>query len=134
MAHFALLNDKDEVTSVIVIDNSIILDGEGIESESVGRAYICSTLGMSTPDKVFQTSYNSNFRKHYAGIGMVYDRHRDAFMAKQPYPSWTLNEEEMTWEPPIPPPESDDPHSWDESGQRWIPVGESNNGDTLFNL
>ena len=38
-----------------------------------------------------QTSYNHNFRKQYAGIGMIYDPVKDKFLAPQPYASWSLD-------------------------------------------
>jgi hypothetical protein len=38
-----------------------------------------------------QTSYNNNFRKQYAGIGMIYDPVKDKFLAQQPHASWSLD-------------------------------------------
>ena len=47
-----------------------------------------------------QTSYNHNFRKQYAGIGMVYDPVKNKFLAAQPYASWSLDDND-DWQAPI---------------------------------
>ena len=38
MAHFAVVNSENRVLEVIVISNDEILDGDGNESEALGRA------------------------------------------------------------------------------------------------
>ena len=35
-----------------------------------------------------------------------YLKNKDAFIAPQPFPSWTLNEETCLWEPPTPRPDN----------------------------
>ena len=47
-----------------------------------------------------QTSYNHNFRKQYAGIGMIYDPVKDKFLSQQPYASWSLDASD-DWQSPI---------------------------------
>ena len=47
-----------------------------------------------------QTSYNNNFRKQYAGIGMVYDPVKDKFLGQQPFASWSLDSND-DWQAPI---------------------------------
>ena len=47
-----------------------------------------------------QTSYNNNFRKQYAGIGMRYDASKDKFISRQPYASWSLDASD-DWQAPI---------------------------------
>jgi len=69
-----------------------------------------------------QTSYNGNFRKNYAGLGDTYDTTRDAFIAPQPYSSWTLNEDTCRWESPVPYPEDDKVYEWDEETTNWVEV------------
>ena len=59
-------------------------------------------------------------RKNYAGIGMVYDRERDAFRTSQPFNSWSLNEDSCVWEAPIPYPNDGDIYYWDEDKLEWI--------------
>lgn len=96
MAHFAELDNTNTVTRVIVVDNNDILDADGNESEEVGKQF-CQQFGAGP---WVQTSYNGNFRKNYAGIGSTYDPVRDAFIPKQPFPDWVLDEETCRWRPP----------------------------------
>lgn len=70
MAHFAEVNETNEVIEVIVINNDSVDNLPFPESEPVGQAFIAS-LGIT--GYWLQTSYNGNFRGHYAGIGYKYD-------------------------------------------------------------
>jgi hypothetical protein len=108
MAHFAQLDDNNTVIWVTCIDNEIITDENGNESEELGIKHIHDTIPNSTNYKWKQTSYNNNFRGRYAGIGFSYDEELDAFIGPQIYPSWTLNVDTFCWEPPVPKPEVDE--------------------------
>ena len=77
MAHFARI-DENIVREVIVIDNADCGGGEFPESEPIGQAFIAS-IGLE--GFYAQTSYNSNFRGTYAGIGFTYDSDLDEFVA-----------------------------------------------------
>lgn len=66
-----------------------------------------------------QTSYNSNIRKNFAGIGSIYDSTKDAFYSPQPYSSWTLNETTCSWQPPVAYPTDNKAHEWDEETKSW---------------
>lgn len=70
MAHFAEINDTQIVVQVIVIDNAEVDNLPFPESEPIGQAFIAS-LGLV--GEWLQTSYNGNFRGHYAGIGYTFD-------------------------------------------------------------
>jgi hypothetical protein len=60
------------------------------------------------------------FRGNYAQTGYIYDEILDAFISKQPYPSWTFSEETYSWEAPVPYPEgSEEIMDWLEKQQRW---------------
>jgi hypothetical protein len=99
MAHFAELDTDNTVLRVIVVDNDIILDEQGQESEAVGIAFCQSLFGADT--RWMQTSYNGNIRKNYAGIGHTYDQTRDAFIALQPEgEGWILDEATCQWRNP----------------------------------
>lgn len=93
MAHFAELDDNNIVQRVIVIDNSVLLDDEGNESEELGKAF-CSDL---LSGNWIQTSYNGKIRKNYAGIGFTYDPVRDAFIAPEPEDAIGFDEETCQW-------------------------------------
>ena len=77
MAHFAKIEDS-LVVDVIVVANSDCGGGDFPESEPIGQAFIAS-LGLD--GEWLQTSYNSNFRGNYAGIGGTYDAVLDVFVA-----------------------------------------------------
>lgn len=122
MAHFAQLDENNFVLQVIVVNNNELLDENGEESEIKGIDFCKSLFGGNW----IQTSYNANFRKHYAGIGFTYDAGKDAFIPPSPFESWILNEETCIWEPPIPMPEASENcyMAWDEKTISWkeIPV------------
>jgi len=120
MAHYAFLDENNMVVEVIYgVDENITqinLDGSQVGGSSEAweiwyqnfRGQVCK-----------RTSYNGNYRKNYAGVGMVFDEVRDAFYAPQPYPSWILNEETCIWEAPTPYPNDDKVYEWNETTQEW---------------
>lgn len=120
MAHFAKLDENNVVLEVHVVHNNELLDESGNESEQKGIEFLTQWSGGYTNWK--QTSYNGNFRKHYAGIGYTYNAVRDAFIPPQPYPSWLLNEQSCLWEAPVPMPTDGEQYSWNESTQTWDAV------------
>lgn len=77
MAHFAQINNDNEVLQVIVIANENCGGGEFPESEPIGQAFIAS-LGID--GTWLQTSYNGNFRGRYAGPSMFYALDIDEFV------------------------------------------------------
>lgn len=58
--------------------------------------------------------------KNFAGPGYTYDATNDNFYGPQPYPSWTLNSNDI-WEAPVPQPPAPPYTVWDEQLQEWIP-------------
>lgn len=89
MAHWAELDENNVVLRVLVGDNN---DPNGDE----GYQWLIDNLG----GRWVQTSYNSNFRKQFAGIGYTYNEEHDVFVAPQPHETWTINES-FDWVPPI---------------------------------
>lgn len=79
MAHFARI-ENNTVTQVIVVNNEVLLDSEGVEQESLGVAFCKELFG----GKWVQTSYNGNFRGKYAGLGDTYDEVKDVFVSLKP--------------------------------------------------
>tara|TARA_R100001463_G_scaffold53726_1_gene104752 strand:+ start:111 stop:488 length:378 start_codon:yes stop_codon:yes gene_type:complete len=122
MAHFAEIDSDNKVLRVVVACNEDVNANGGDQSESAAEHFKTvaplSILGV----KWVQTSYNSNFRNTFAGIGSTYDEANDVFISPQPYPSWTLNN--FKWEPPVTKPEDDinNPvvYVWDEDNQQWV--------------
>jgi hypothetical protein len=78
MAHFARL-ENNIVREVIVVNNEVILDENGVEQESIGAQFCADTFGGEWK----QTSYNANFRGKYAGSGDIYDPVEDVFKSSQ---------------------------------------------------
>ena len=110
MAHYAFLDENNIVTEVITGRNEDeIIDGisDWEEAYSAVRGQICK-----------RTSYNGNIRKQYAGIGYTYDPVADVFIAPQPYPSWSLDEN-FDWQPPFSRPTGDLCY-WDEATLSWV--------------
>jgi hypothetical protein len=75
MAHFAKV-EKGIVETVIVVNNEVLLDEEGVEQESIGAAFCADLFGGTW----IQTSYNNNFRGRFAGTGFTYDKKKDEFI------------------------------------------------------
>jgi len=124
MAHFAELDNNNKVLRVVVVGNDITTtDGIlGNNDMHVDGETWCIDFFKGGTWK--QTSYNHNFRKQYAGIGMTYDAAKNKFINEQPYASWTLDAND-DWEAPVTHPtdtgteESPKIISWDEAGQKW---------------
>ena len=110
MAHFATLNESNIVTRVEVINNDVILDGDGVEQEQLGIDFLTSLYGAGNYK---QTSYNRNIRKNYAGVGYTYDAVKDKFIKSKPFASWSLDEND-DWKAPITCPDDDKDYYWNE--------------------
>jgi hypothetical protein len=109
MAHYAFLDENNVVTEVITgIDETELI--EGLDTET--------WYGNFRGQTCKRTSYNNNIRKQYAGIGFSYDAVNDVFIAPQPYPSWSLDEN-FDWQPPTPRPEGMGWY-WSEVEQVWV--------------
>lgn len=125
MAHFAEIDGSNRVIRVIVVDDKDTQDEDGNEVESIGAKYLSDGFGGTW----VRTSYNTNggihllggtpFRKNYAGIGVIYDEDRDAFIHTQPFPSWTVNEDTCQWESPVSFPTDGKTYSWNEETISW---------------
>ena len=114
MAHFAKLGVGNIVETVEVVSNNVLLDENGKEQEQLGVNFL-RELYNEPHAQWFQTSYNHNFRKNYAGIGFTYDAERNAFIAPKVFNSWKINETTCRWEAPITYPSDGNIYIWDES-------------------
>jgi hypothetical protein len=70
MAHFARI-ENGIVREVIVVNNAVLLDADGIEQETIGIQFCRDTFGADT--EWVQTSYNGTMRGKYSGIGDLWD-------------------------------------------------------------
>jgi hypothetical protein len=132
MAHFAELKTKIDPTGFTtdthqVVERVVVVGNDCVPSDmhADGETW-CINFFKGGVWK--QTSYNNNFRKTYAGIGMVYDPVKDKFLSPQLFASWALDAND-DWQAPVTYPTittygSNDPLdtyiiSWDEAGQKW---------------
>jgi hypothetical protein len=116
MAHFAQINENNEVINVLCTSD---------EMPNEGYDWLIQNFG----GKWIKTSYNTYanqhllgkepLRKNFATVGGTYDPVRDAFLYPKEFDSWILNEETFQWEPPIPRPEDGLMYQWDESVADW---------------
>ena len=141
MAHFAKLGSNSKVIAVLTCGNEDMLNGDGVEDETVGQQYL--ERHNNWPAQMWiQTSYNTSQGKHnsgddskalrgnYAGIGYIWDEDNNIFYPKKPYASWVLNTTTASWHSPI----GDAPeltadqiadtsnryhYDWNEVGQSW---------------
>jgi len=124
MAHFAELKTKVDPTGFTtdthqVVERVVVVGNDCVPSDMhVDGETWCINFFKGGIWK--QTSYNNNFRKMYAGIGMIYDPVKDKFLSPQPFDSWALDAND-DWQAPITYPTdiTDKSISWDEAGQKW---------------
>ena len=124
MGYFAQVDDAGIVQQVITVHNSVL--GEDTlrfpDTEGAGRAFIANTLGL--PGEWRQTSFNASFRYNYAGVGFTFDPSKGehgAFIAPQPFPSWSLDND-CKWQPPTAYPTDGGLYEWNEDAQEWQAV------------
>lgn len=117
MAHFAKLDENNNVLEVHCVHNNELLDQNGVEQEWKGVWFLQNWSGGYPHWK--QTSFSGRIRKNYANRGFTYDPVRDAFVPPKPYPSWVLNEDTCLWDAPVPMPQ-DGMYSWDEATTSWV--------------
>ena len=129
MASFAKLELNNKVIAVHSLHNNELKDANGVEQEVNGIDFLTKLTGWAVWK---QTSYNTTggvhklggtpLRKNHAGIGFTYDEDRDAFISKQPYTSWVLNESTCRWEAPVAYPDDgsiDKRYNWNEETTSW---------------
>jgi hypothetical protein len=112
MAHFAKISDTSQVLSVHVVNNSDILNADGVEDESVGQQYLQKHSNWPA-EKWIQTSYNTRYNTHtsgdnskafrgnFAGIGSEWDSSNNIFWPPKPYASWVKDTSNAQWHSPI---------------------------------
>lgn len=109
MAHYAFLDENNIVTEVIT--------GRHEWEEVDGITDWEKAYGDYRGQKCVRTSYNSNIRGTYAGIGFSYNEEEDIFIAPQPYLSWIRSG--SFWEAPTPYPTDGLIYQWVESDLNW---------------
>ena len=130
MAHFAELKTKVDPTGFTtdthqVVERVVVVGNDCVPSDmhADGETW-CINFFKGGIWK--QTSYNNNFRKSYAGIGMVYDPIKNKFLNSQPHTSWALDSND-DWQAPVtyPTDTTDKFISWNEENLRWTATDNS---------
>jgi hypothetical protein len=125
MGHFAKVFEG-KVAQVIVAEPEFFetfvdtSPGEWIQTSYNTRGGIYYEPNSNTP----ASDQSKALRKNYAGLGYSYNTQLDAFIAPQPYPSWTLNEDTCLWEVPTPMPDDGKLYQWNESNLNWEEIEE----------
>ena len=132
MAHYALLDENNFVTNVIVgrhehevVDG--ISDWEAyygdFHNQVCKRTSYTSYAGKRINPETGAPVDEPAFRKNYGSVGFFYNAEKDAFIPPKPYQSWILDEETCIWEAPIVRPTIDpeNPHfyTWNEETLSW---------------
>jgi hypothetical protein len=116
MAHYAILNENNIVTQVIVgKDENETYNGQVVNWEEYygGKRTSFNTIGG------VHNNGGIPFRKNYAGIGYIYDAQRDAFIPPKPFNSWILDETSCLWEAPVAYPTDGERYTWNEETTSW---------------
>jgi hypothetical protein len=139
MAHFAQLDENNNIINVVVVKNEVILDSDGVEQETLGIEFLKQLNGADTVWK--QTSRNTManqrtdgsdkapFRYNYAFIDGKYNSEHDGFETPKPFNSWTLNTSTLQYEPPIAQPQETETHFWNWNEDLY--QGDTNDPKTL---
>jgi len=80
MAHFAKIGLNKKVIEIVAIDDSVLLDADGVEQEVNGIDFLTKLTGYPIWK---QTSYNGKIRNIFAGVGYTYDEEQDVFIPPQ---------------------------------------------------
>ena len=104
MAHFAELESRTDPTGFtsdthLVVKRVVVVANDEVPSDehADGETWCVNFFGGGTWK---QTSYNNNFRKQYAGGGMIYNASKNKFLTVQPHASWALDSDD-DWKAPI---------------------------------
>lgn len=91
-----------------------------MENENVTNIIVAESLSIAqsiTEKNCIQLDSNAD-----AEPGGKYDFEKNIFIKKQPYPSWTLNDNNQ-WEPPVQPINNEsETLQWDENSLSWVEI------------
>jgi len=131
MAHYAVLNSDNTVTTVFVGRDDVVEGIDDWETYYAPEGFTVKQTSYNTSGGVHYTDgepskdQSQALRFNYAGIGFTYDENRDAFIPPTPYPSWVLDEATCLWVAPIAYP-AEGVHTWDEQAGDWVEVTDEN--------
>jgi hypothetical protein len=95
--------------------NNIVIEVIAVNDDIINGTQFCHNLLGGD----WVETYVDTVGKNYAGIGYTYDAINNNFIAPQPYPSWTLDSNDI-WQPPTPKPQAPPQTHWNEQLQKWV--------------
>ena len=95
MKTVAILDENNVVTNIICVNDN------HVDSEK------------------YKEFKSDGYRKNNAVIGGSYDTEKDAFIHPKPHESWSLNNDNCQWEPPVTYPNDGNRYEWNEETQNW---------------
>ena len=123
MAHYAKINEQNEVLTVIYINNNDVAD----DTEATGQQHLethnnwPANLWIKTSFNTWQNTHKQGgtpFRGNYACIGYTWDSANNIFWPPKPYPSWVKDVANAKWTSPI----GDEPALTDEQEAQNTPT------------
>jgi hypothetical protein len=100
MAHFAELNNSNEVLRVIVISNDDV-DSHGGELSSEAETFVASIVPHGKMEQLGNKPHTTTILENNTQVLVyTYDASKDKFILPQPYPSWSLDSND-DWEAPV---------------------------------
>lgn len=101
MAHYAFINDNNEVVQVITgVDEHVVqtdLDGTQVGGSAEAWEAFYAAQPQFAGLRCKRTSYNHKIRKHFAGVGYVYREDLDAFIMPKCHDEAVLDEPTCLW-------------------------------------
>jgi hypothetical protein len=91
MAHFAELDENNNVLSVVVVNNDVL---DLLNEEQSGIEFLTNLFNHSNWK---QTSYNGSIRGNFAAVGGTYDPIKDIFIHPKPSDNAIFDPETLTW-------------------------------------
>ena len=110
MAHFAKINENNEVTTVLTLDDKDMLHASGAPNESIGQQYLeryhdwPAQMWIQTSKNTIANTHKNGgtaLRGNYAGKGFTWDAGNQIFWPQKPYPSWVKHIPSASWKSPI---------------------------------
>ena len=103
MAYFSEIDQDGIVKRTIVVS----------DSDKDVKSFVVNTFGGLWVESTKTAG------KLQAAIGSKYLAEKEGFQPAQPYASWSFNEDQWQWEPPVPMPADDSFYEWKEDLTAW---------------
>jgi|TARA_R110000824_G_scaffold107886_1_gene254587 hypothetical protein len=117
MIHFAQIGLNNKIIAVNCVDDSVILDAEGIEREDLGVDFLANLTGWHIWKRTWT---DGSQRYNYAGKGFTWDEDAEAFIPPKIYDNFILDTKTYRWVPPIPYPTDGEHYVWDDKTNQWV--------------